>query len=105
MDAIQPGQTITVTVTKPVTREAASKTLARLLAKDETHKAELDRRAKVRRKGYDPQPRGGRLYGGHVKITHAPVKGQQGETGTIRATPDVIRDLKSVERFVEVKAG
>ncbi|MEM1210132.1 MAG: hypothetical protein AAGB29_07010 [Planctomycetota bacterium] len=105
LDSITPGQTITVKVTKPVTSDAASKTIKRLFAKDESVKAELDRRAKVRRKGFAPTRRGGRFYGGHVRIGHEPVKGQQGEAGTIRATVDVIRDLRSIERFVEVDAG
>ena len=34
-----------------------------------------------------------------------PVKGDVGESGTILASPDVITDLNSVERFVEVSAA
>jgi hypothetical protein len=105
LDSIQPGDTITIKVTKPVTSQAASKTITRLLHKDEDVKTELKRRAAVRKKGFNPQPRGGRLYGGHVRIGHAPIKGEQGESGTIRATVDVLRDLRSVERFVEVESA
>jgi len=104
LDSVQPGDTITVKVTQPVTNRAASKTITRLLAKDAEVKTELKRRAAVRAKGYNPQPRGGRLYGGHVRIGHAPVKGEKGESGKIRATPDVLRDLRSVKRFVEVES-
>jgi len=104
LDSVNPGDTIIVKVIKPVTSTAASKTLVRLFAKDESVRAELDRRAKARRKGFAPTRRGGRLYGGHVRIGHAPIKGEQGESGKVRATVDVLRDLRSVERFVEVES-
>ena len=105
LDDIKPGSDIQIKVVKRPTNAAAAKTLVRVLAKDPTHKAEFDRLAKVRRRGYNPQPRGGRTYAGHVVIRKKPVTGSLGEQGTVKATVDVIRDLRSVQRFVEVSAA
>lgn len=102
LDKIKPGQNVHVKVVRKVTNAAASKTLQRVLSKDDGHKQDLKRISKVRSAGYNPQPRGGRLYGGHV-IVAKPLKGELGEEGTVKATVDVLRDLKSVERFIEVK--
>lgn len=102
MKDIAPGSQINVTIVKQPTNVAATKTLARILSKDADAKAEVERQRKVRKTGYSPKRRGGRLYGGHVVKQHA-VDGKVGESGTVTATMDVIRDLRSVERFVEVK--
>lgn len=101
LDKIAPGSKINVKIVKQPTNAAASKTLVRVLAKDPVVYAEHDRQAKIRKKNYSPSRRGGRLYGGHVVKQH-PVKGRLGEAGTITATLSVLRDLGSVERFIEV---
>jgi len=98
---VKPGSKISVKVVKPVTNVAASKTIARVLSKDAAVKAENKRLRKVRDRNYNPQMRGGRLYGGRL-IKQRPVKGELGESGVVTATVDVIRDLQSVSRFVEV---
>ena len=100
-DDIQPGSTIHVKVTKRPTSAAACKTLVRLLSKDATVRDENKRLAKLRKVHYRPCKRGGRLYGGHM-VKLRPVKGQLGEAGTLDATVDVLTDLQSVSRFVEV---
>ena len=98
---ITPGSTVTVKVVNAPTNIAARKTLVRVLTKDPGAQAEEKKMRKTRDRHYDPRRRGGRLYGGQMrKITR--VKGEKGETGTIRATADVIRDLQSVARFIEV---
>jgi hypothetical protein len=101
LDKIAPGSTINVKVVKQPTNAAASKTLMRVLAKDPGVAAEHKRQAKLRKVHYNPQPRGGRLYGGQLVKQH-PVKGKIGEAGTVTATADVLRDLGSVKRFIEV---
>lgn len=101
LDKIKPGTRILVKVAKRPTNAAAAKTIVRLLNKSTAAKAELNRLEKVRRDQYNPQRRGGRLYGGRQVKIH-PVKGTLGESGTITATPAVLVDLKSVIRFVEV---
>lgn len=98
---IAPGTTITVKVTKQPTNAAAAKTLVRILSKSEDAKAEDKRLTSLRKKHYTPGRRGGRWYSGRMPKLR-PLKGDVGEQGTILASPDVIRDLGSVERFVEI---
>lgn len=105
MDNITPGSNVTFKIVKAPTNAAATKTLVRLLSKDLQHKAEINRRRQVRKAGYNPSPRGGRLYAGHVVFTQKSIKGVPGEQGTLKATVDVVRDLQSVQRFVEVTAA
>jgi len=95
------GSTIQVKVVKQPTNAAAVKTLVRVLHKDEAVKADNRRLESIRHKHYSPRPRGGRLYGGHLVKQH-PVKANVGESGTVIATVDVLRDLGSVSRFIEV---
>ena len=104
LEDITLGSSIQVKVIGNPTSVAAAKTLARVLSKDETHRAEHKRHRKVRTKHFRTINRGGRKYAIHVPKQH-PVKGQAGETGTIRATADVLADLRSVERFIEVSKG
>lgn len=100
-DDIQPGSSVHVKIISRPTNVAASKTLVRLLSKDETVREENKRLAKLRKVHYRPCKRGGRLYGGHM-VKFRPVKGTLGEEGTLAATVDVLADLKSVSRFIEV---
>lgn len=102
LDPIEPGSTITVKIVHQPTNAAASKTLARVLAKDPEHKSEDKRLHNVRQKNYSPSMRGGRMYGGQL-VKNSATEGKLGETGTVFASVDVIRDLKSVERFIEVE--
>ena len=101
---IKPGSTVTFKIVKQPTNTAARKTLVRLLSKDAKVKAENDRHRSIREKQYVPTQRGGRQWGGYFVKQH-PVKGTPGESGTVLATVDVIRDLASVGRFVEIDAG
>jgi hypothetical protein len=104
MTDITPGSKVTIKIIKQPTAVAASKTLVRVLCKDPIVHAENQRQRKVRKTNYSPARRGGRLYGGRVVKQHA-VTGKLGEAGTIIATADVIRDLTSVARFIEVTAA
>ncbi|MCC5829914.1 MAG: hypothetical protein JJU36_10755 [Phycisphaeraceae bacterium] len=101
LDQIAPGSRINLRVVRRPTNTAASKTLMRLLSKDAHAQREIRRHQKIRKKHYDPQPRGGRLYAGHL-VKQFPIKGELGESGTILATVPVLRDLKSVMTFIEV---
>lgn len=101
---IAPGSKVNVKVVKHPTSQSARKTLVRLLSKDAEHKAEQKLMAKTRAKHYSPRRRGGRLYGGQMRKIMR-VHGEMGESGTIVATMDVLRDLISVSRFVEVSAA
>lgn len=103
---ITPGSQITVKVVKQPTNLAATKTLVRVLSKDPAVKAENDRLARVRVSKETHSPRGGRWRvweSRHPKVH--PVKGRIGDSGTLVASLDVIRDLQSVSRFVEVASA
>ena len=100
-DQINQGSRIDVKIVKSPTTAAAAKTLVRVLSKDAKNAAENKRIAKVRRKHFRTKRRGGRPYPIHM-IKLRPLKGRVGESGTVLATSDVLMDLQSVSRFIEV---
>ncbi len=104
LDTIKPGSTITVKIVTRPTNIAASKTLERLLAKDPAVKREVARHRRIRESNTTTKTRGGRDWVQRMPKQH-PVEGKLGESGTITASLDVLRDLKSVSRFVEVEAA
>ena len=101
MADITPGSTV-----KTPTNASARKTLVRILSKDAEVVAENKRLKKVRKTNQTHSPRGGRwrVWEGRLP-KQRPVTGDIGEAGTVLASPDVLTDLKSVERFVEVSAA
>ncbi|MEM6391779.1 MAG: hypothetical protein AAF797_03315 [Planctomycetota bacterium] len=100
---IAPGSDVKVTITKTPTNAAAEKTLVRLLHKDAAVAAEQKRLQKSRRKNEKLTVRGGRLrVWEHRQVKIASASPTLGTTGTLKATVDVLRDLASVDRFVEV---
>jgi hypothetical protein len=101
LDTIAPGSRVNVKIFKQPTNIAAAKTLVRLLSKDAEVIADNTRLQRIRKKHFSPIRRGGRDWGGQL-IKQRPVKGNLGEAGTITATVDVLTDLRSVGRFVEV---
>jgi hypothetical protein len=104
LDSIKTGSSITVKVVKTPRRVAAAKTLVRLLSKDEAMIRENARLRALRKKHALPTKRGGRTWMVLVP-KQRPVRGQAGESGTITATVDVLKDLRSVQRFIEVAAA
>ncbi len=106
MSTIAPGNKIAVTIVKTPTNVAARKTLVRVLSRDAGVKKTNARLYATRKANERVTVRGGRLrlWEGRV-VTQHPVKGNIGETGTFTATLDVLKDLASVARFVEVKAA
>ena len=97
--AIKPGDTYTVTVSKAVTREGARKTLERLFMSDAVFRAPLDARAANHKDR--PKRRGGRIYTKYTRKIHPEIV--PGQTATVRATAQHVRDLQSVASFVDVK--
>ena len=96
--AHQPGQTVRVTIKRLITRAAARKTIERLFIKDRKHTDPLDARSK----NFIPLPkrRGGQIWTKRVNKVHPPLN--SGDSATIKATPQAMRDLNSVKEFVEV---
>lgn len=104
LNDIAPGDTVTVKITKTPTNVAGRKTLQRVLCKDAGHAAEVRRHRDVRDRNTPKSTRGGRwrVWEGRMVKQH-PVHGTAGEQGTVTASYDVLQDLKSVERFIEVQ--
>ncbi|MEM6750520.1 MAG: hypothetical protein AAGA57_08925 [Planctomycetota bacterium] len=105
-DAIEPGTQIRITVAREPRAAAARKTIVRLLGKDDAVAAEHDRLRTARQKNQWENQRGGRVrlwQGRQVKLH--PVTGARGETGSIRATVDVLRDLPSVAKYLDIAAA
>ncbi len=98
---IAPGTQVTVKIIKRPTSQAAAKTLLRVLRKDPTVRAEDRRLEASRDRHFSTKPRGGRPWNRFVPAK-APVKPEPGVTGTLTATLDVLKDLNSVSRFIEV---
>lgn len=96
---VQPGQTVRVKINKHVASEPAKRTLERLFLKDRAVSDPLDRRSR----NFIPLPRrrGGRVWTKRPNKIHPSLN--QGAEATITATPQAIRDLNSVERYVEVQ--
>jgi hypothetical protein len=98
---LKPGQTVRVTVSKIITRDAARKTLERLFMKDKAVRKPIDARSA----NFIPLPkrRGGTIWTKRVNKVHPSLN--KGASATIKTTAQSIRDLKSVESFVEVKSA
>jgi len=99
--AHQPGQTVRVTIKRLISRAAARKTIERLFLKDRTHSDPLKRRSV----NFIPLPkrRGGQIWTKRPNKVHPPLAA--GDSATLKATPQALRDLNSVKDFVEVGAA
>ena len=101
---LKPGTVVTLRVTRNPTNEAAAKTLSRLFGKDPAAKRARVKRKKLLAEAMDPRRRGGRPWEVRPKAPRL-VQPKAGDSCKIRATTDVIGDMKSVARFVEVVIG
>jgi len=101
LDNIKPGQNVQVKIVREPSNHAARKTLVRLLSKDPAVQRENERLRRIRQSHADIHQRGGRQWTSRLVKQH-PVKGTRGEAGTFCATVDVLRDLGSVQKFVQV---
>src|SRR5882724_4573463 len=99
--AAKPGQTLQVTVSKHINRASAKKTIERLFMLDKAVSKPLARRSRNFKEL--PKRRGGQIWTKRPNKLHPALT--TGASATIKATPQLLRDLASVETFVEVKAG
>ena len=98
---LTPGKTIKVTISKHVARESAKKTLERLFLKDKSVAAPLNQRSRNFKEL--PKRRGGQIWTKRPNKVHPDLN--KGASAKVKATPQFLRDLASVEDFVEVKAS
>jgi hypothetical protein len=98
---LKPGGSVRVTISKAITRDSARKTIERLFMKDKAVRSPLD--ARSRNFIELPKRRGGQIWTKRPNKLH-PVL-EKGASAMVKATPQSIKDLKSVEGFVEVASA
>jgi hypothetical protein len=96
-----PGQKIRVTISNTITRDAARKTIERLFCKDKS----ITKPIGLRSRNFIelPKRRGGCIWTKRVNKVHPNL--DAGQAATIIATPQALRDLASVEKFIEIAAA
>jgi len=99
--AAKPGQTLQVTVSKHINRASARKTIERVFMLDKAVSKPISRRSRNFKEL--PKRRGGQIWTKRPNKIHPDLA--QGTSATIKATPQLLRDLTSVESFVQVKAS
>ncbi len=94
---VKTNQAVKVTISKTINRAAARKTIERLFMKDKSVAAPLEARSA----NFIPLPkrRGGQIWTKRPNKIHPLLV--KGDSATIVATPQAIRDLTSVADFVE----
>ena len=95
---VKAGQTVRITISKTIGRHAARKTIERLFCTDKAAVAPLHARSR----NFIPLPkrRGGQIWTKRPNKIHLPLN--KGDVATLVATPQAIKDLASVEDFVQV---
>jgi hypothetical protein len=95
---LKPGQTLRVTISKTINRDAARKTIQRLFLKDKT----ITRPIAARSRNFKelPKRRGGQIWTKRPNKVHPNL--DRGQAATFTATPQAIRDLNSVSTFVQI---
>jgi hypothetical protein len=101
IDTLKPGQTVRVTISKSITRDAARKTLERLFLKDKAVANPIAARSRNFKEL--PKRRGGVIWTKRPNKVHPDLN--RGAAATILATPQAIKDLRSVENFVDVASA
>jgi hypothetical protein len=98
---VKPGGKVRVLINKQITRAGARKTIERLFMMDKAFRKPLD----VRSSNFTeiPKRRGGCIWTKRVNKLHPELT--KGVAATIKATPQHLRDLKSVEDFVTVSVA
>src|SRR5271169_1020476 len=96
---VPPGKTIRVTISKAINRDAARKTIQRLFLKDKSIARPID----IRSRNFIelPKRRGGCIWTKRPNKVHPSL--DRGASAMVKITPQSIKDLNSVETFVEVK--
>ena len=95
---LKPGTTVRVTINKNITRASARKTLERLFLTDKEVRKPILRRS--RNFIELPKRRGGQIWTKRPNKVHPTL--DKGAAATIKTTPQLIKDLRSVEDFIQV---
>jgi hypothetical protein len=97
---VKTGQTIRVTISRHINRASAAKTLERLFMLDKA----VSKPIALRSRNFIPLPkrRGGQIWTKRPNKVHPDLTA--GQAATFKATPQLVRDLNSVETFVQVQS-
>lgn len=102
---LAPSSTVTFTITTLPKNERGRKTLNRLMKMQPEVQKGLSMLARRRRqKDNIPTKRAGRIWVNRKKPT-ALTRVEIGESFTLRVTPQIIPDIKSVAAYLEMKAA
>lgn len=102
---LAPCSTVTFTITSMPKNERGIKTLRRLMRMQPEVQKGLSMLARRRRQTDNrPTTRAGRIWIDRKRPTQL-VKVLVGESFTLRITPQIIGDLKSVEKYLDAKAA
>ncbi len=95
---IKPGGNVRVTINKTINRQSARRTLERLFMMDKA----VSKPITIRSRNFKelPKRRGGVIWTKRPNKVHPDLA--KGDAATIKATPQHLRDLASVETFVQV---
>jgi hypothetical protein len=96
--AAKTGQIVRVTINKHINREGARKTLERLFMKDKAVNAPIALRS--RNFITLPKRRGGQIWTKYPNKVHPTL--ELGVAANVKITPQSLKDLRSVEEFVQV---
>jgi hypothetical protein len=98
---IAPGGTITFTITRDPRRASERKTLERLMRMQSGVQRGLRKLARERRQHLNQgHQRGGRWWWVRPHATRI-VRVAPGQSFTLRVTPQIVADLRSVERYLK----
>jgi hypothetical protein len=95
---LESGKTVRVTISKTINRASARKTLERLFMRDKAVSGPIN----VRSRNFIelPKRRGGQIWTKRPNKVHPSL--DKGVSAKVRVTPQSIKDLNSVETFVQV---
>jgi hypothetical protein len=103
-DVVAPGKNVTFTITKAPRREAERKTIQRLMRMQPHIQSGLRDLARQRRR-HDNRPyiRAGVIWVDRKRTTKLS-RVAAGATFTLRVTPQIMPDYRSVEKYLDAKA-
>jgi hypothetical protein len=104
-DVLTPTKTVTFTITRVPRRVADQKTLARLMQlQPEVQKGLKALQKKRDREDNNTYIRAGVRWTDRAKATRL-TRVEKDATFTLRITPQIVPDIRSVEKFLDMKAG
>lgn len=104
LDQLKPGQTVVCTIKARPSNAAEVKTLTRLMQMDPRVVKGLRKAQKRRRDEMKWKPRGGREWANRELVSDI-VQVKVGESWSMTFVPHIASDLRSVEQWIDVKAG